>query len=57
MRHRGLIAEGRTLLKRLDTSVRNRFRDQPEVLAEWRTAARVHRTTRGTAPETPAPVA
>ena len=56
-RHRGLVAEGRTLLKRLDTSVRNRFRDQPEILAEWRTAARVHRPARGTAPETPAPIA
>jgi len=34
----------------------DRFRDQPEILAEWRTAARVHRTARCTAAETPAPV-
>lgn len=43
---RKLLQEGRELLKRLDTSVRNRFRHDPEVLAKWRAAARIHRAPR-----------
>jgi hypothetical protein len=54
-RIRALVREGRDLLKRLDTSVRNRFRHDPEVLAEWRTAARIHRAARKSATEAPAP--
>jgi hypothetical protein len=61
-RIRGLIKEGRELLKTLDTSVTNRFRRDPEVLAEWKTAARIHRGPRSARPEpvtdptpTPAP--
>jgi hypothetical protein len=54
-RIRALVREGRDLLKRLDTSVRNRFRNDPEVLAEWRTAARIHRAPRATPAEPPTP--
>ncbi|MES2708417.1 MAG: hypothetical protein V4726_17620 [Verrucomicrobiota bacterium] len=54
-RNRGLIAEGRDLLKRLDTSVRNRFRHNAEVLAQWRAAARIHRPARPEAPPATAP--
>lgn len=55
-RTRALIAEGRELLKRLETSVRNRFRRNPEVLAQWRAAARVHRAARPGAEPVPVPV-
>lgn len=55
-RTRALILEGRDLLKRLDTSIRNRFRRNTEVMAQWRAASRIHRTPRaGT--EEPAPPA
>ena len=43
-RTRALIAEARDVIGGLDTSVRNRFRRDPEILAEWRTASRIHRT-------------
>lgn len=41
---RALIKEGRALIKSLNTSVRNFFRADPEILAEWRSASRIHRT-------------
>ena len=40
---RKLIKEGRELITRLDTSVRNRFRDAEEILAEWQTASHIRR--------------
>jgi hypothetical protein len=49
-----LIREARDLIGSLNTSVRNRFRQAPEILAEWRTAARIHRTG-GSGPEMTAP--
>jgi len=61
---RGLIKEGKALLTTLDTSVRNKFRDQPTILAEWQTASHVRRRNRkgddkkdGTDPATPTPPA
>ena len=57
-RVRALVREGRELLESLDASVRNRFRDDPETLAEWRAAARIHRRKRtATPPPAPAPPA
>ena len=50
-RVRALVREARELLESLDASVRNRFRDDPETLAEWRAAARIHRRSR--TPATP----
>jgi len=52
---RALIKEGRALIKSLNTSTRNLFRRNPEVLAEWRTASRIHHTGGSGAEETPAP--
>jgi|GEM_PF-811748 len=43
---RVLIQEGSDLLKILNTSVRNKFRDQPTILAEWQTASHVRRRNR-----------
>lgn len=43
---RGLIKEGKALLTTLDTSVTNKFRDQPAILAEWQTASHVRRRSR-----------
>lgn len=61
---RGLIKEGKTLLGTLDTSVTNKFRDQPAILAEWQTASHIRRRSRkaddkkdGTDPATPTPPA
>ena len=59
---RALIKEGRALIKSLNTSVRNFFRAQPEILAEWRTASRIRHTggsgdAEETTPATPAPAA
>ncbi len=42
--NRALIKEARDLIKSLNTSVKNRFRRDPEILAEWATASRIHRT-------------
>ncbi len=39
-----MIREGRALIKSLNTSVRNFFRANPEILAEWRTASRIRPT-------------
>ena len=50
-----LIKEGRALIGSLNTSVRNLFRRDPEVLAEWRTASRIHRTGGPAPEETPPP--
>lgn len=52
---RKLLAEGRALLRQLDTAVRNRYRHDPEILAAWRVAARIHRPSRppGTEPARP----
>ncbi len=52
---RSLIREGKELLFRLNTSVRNRFRNQPAILAEWQTASHVRRQRRKT-DDHPAPV-
>ncbi len=43
---RGLIREGSSLIDDLNTSVRNRYRTQPEVLAEWKTASHIRRRNR-----------
>ena len=56
-RIRALVREGRELLESLDASVRNRFRDDPETLAEWCAAARIHRRKRTSTPPPPAPPA
>jgi hypothetical protein len=57
-RVRALIQQGREILKRLDTSVRNRFRNDSQILAEWRTASRIpRRGEKVPEPPTPAPVA
>ena len=56
-RVRALVREGRELLESLDASVRNRFRDDPETLAEWCAAARIHRRKRTSTPPPPAPPA
>ena len=50
---RRLIKEGRNLLKELNTAVRNKFRDDPQVLAEWHTASHIRRRRRGDAEEEP----
>ncbi len=55
-RVRASIREGRELLKRLDTAVRNRFRHQPEILAEWRTASHIRRRNEPALPVTPPPI-
>ena len=54
VRTRNLIQEAREVLATLNTSVRNRFRQEPDIVAEWRTASRIHRTG-GPAPEEPTP--
>lgn len=46
---RDQLKEGRQLIKTLDTSVTNRFRQNPEVLAQWLTASHIERSAR---PET-----
>ncbi len=43
-RTRELIQAARKAIGSLNTSVRNRFRQEPDILAEWRTASRIHRT-------------
>ena len=53
-RTRALIAEAREVIASLNTSVRNRFRHEPDILAEWRTASRIHRTG-GSGPDEPTP--
>ena len=45
-RTRALIKEARGLLKSLNTSVKNRFRRDPEVLAKWQTASHIQRAPR-----------
>lgn len=49
-RVRALIKEARNLLKSLDTSVTNQFRRDPEIMAQWKTAARIHRAPRPARP-------
>ena len=44
----------REVIGSLNTSVRNRFRRDPDILAEWRTASRIHRTG-GPGPDEPTP--
>jgi hypothetical protein len=52
-RNRALVKEARDLIKSLSTSVKNRFRRDSAILAEWATASRIHRTGRGGPDETP----
>lgn len=53
--NRTLVKEARDLIKSLSTSVKNRFRRDSEILAQWATASRIHRTG-GSGPEvTPPP--
>ncbi len=42
--NRALVKEARELIKSLSTSVKNRFRRDSTVLAEWATASRIHRS-------------
>jgi hypothetical protein len=56
-RIRALIVEARALLKSLHTSATNRFRRDPEILAEWATASHIHRTPRGPKPHDAPPPA
>lgn len=42
--NRALVKEARELIKSLSTSVKNRFRRDSTILAEWATASRIHRT-------------
>jgi hypothetical protein len=51
--NRALVKEARDLIKSLNTSVKNRFRRDPEILAEWATASRIHRTGGSGPEETP----
>jgi hypothetical protein len=53
--NRALVKETRDLIKSLNTSVRNRFRRDPEILAEWTTASRIHHTGRSGPDATPPP--
>ncbi len=41
----GQIRKARKLIKALNTSVRNKFRNDPVVLAKWFAASRIHRTS------------
>ena len=43
---RDQIKQARKLIKSLNTSVRNKFRRNPELLAEWSTASRIRRAPR-----------
>lgn len=52
---RAQIRQARDLIADLNTSVRNKFRTDPEVLAEWSTASRIHRTGRRRNGDTPPP--
>ena len=54
-RNRALVKEARDLIKSLSTSVKNRFRRDSAILAEWATASRIHRTGRSSLDETPPP--
>lgn len=60
-RVRELIKESRELIKSLSTSVANRFRRDPEILAKWQTASHIARSPRrrdedtDTPPAPPAP--
>lgn len=54
-RNRALVKEARDLIKSLGTSVKNRFRRDSAILAEWTTASRIHRTG-GSGPEQTPPV-
>ncbi len=54
-RNRALVKEARDLIKSLNTSVKNRFRRDPEILAEWVTASRIHRTSSRGPVTTPPP--
>jgi hypothetical protein len=49
------IRQARDLIADLNSSVRNKFRTDPEVLAEWSTASRIHRTGRRRTNDTPPP--
>jgi len=49
-----LIEQGMALVRELDTIMRNLFRDDPAMLAAWRSASHVERTPRRPAP-TPEP--
>ena len=53
--NRALIKEARDLIKSLNSSLKNRFRRDPEILAEWATASRIHRSGRRGSEETPPP--
>ena len=54
-RNRTLVKEARDLIKNLSTSVKNRFRRDSAILAEWATASRIHRTGGSSTEETPPP--
>jgi hypothetical protein len=41
---RARIKQARDFIANLNASVRNKFRTNPEILAEWFTASRIHRT-------------
>ncbi len=55
-RVRALIKEARLLIKSLDSSVSNRFRRDPEILAQWRTASHIRRSPRKREEQAPSPL-
>jgi hypothetical protein len=47
------VKQARELIADLNVSVRNKFRTDPAILAEWSTASRIHRTGRSKPDDTP----
>ena len=47
------VKQARELIADLNVSVRNKFRTDPAILAEWSTASRIHRTGRSAPEDTP----
>jgi len=47
------VKQARELIADLNVSVRNKFRTNPTILAEWSTASRIHRTGRSKPDDTP----
>lgn len=50
---RAQVKQARELIADLNVSVRNKFKTNPAILAEWSTASRIHRTGRSAPDDTP----